>query len=81
MLDVRWPPKRRAAIFAGTQKYAEEQGWLSIIDEFTDETFLSHRQPPSTYGRLIARANHALMKGARRPQVPAVNAWVSSPVT
>ena len=27
MLDLEWPYKRHAGIFAGTQQYAQQQGW------------------------------------------------------
>ena len=37
MLDLEWPYKRHAGIFAGTQQYAEEQGWESTIDEYVAE--------------------------------------------
>ena len=37
MLDLKWPLKRHSLIFAGTQRYADEQGWESIIDEYAAE--------------------------------------------
>ena len=45
MLDLQWPYKRHAAIFAGTQRYAEEQGWYSIIDEFAHHRSLERDCP------------------------------------
>jgi len=38
MLELEWPYKRHAGIFAGTQKYAQEHGWHSIIDEYAGDT-------------------------------------------
>jgi LacI family transcriptional regulator len=38
MLDLQWPYKRHSEVFAGVQQYAVEQGWISIIDEFADDT-------------------------------------------
>ena len=32
-LELEWSYKRHAAIFSGAQKYAQEKGWESIIDE------------------------------------------------
>jgi hypothetical protein len=37
MLELEWPYKRHAGIFAGAQQYAQEQGWESTIDEFVAE--------------------------------------------
>ncbi len=34
MLELDWPYKRHAGVFAGTQQYAQEQGWESVIDEY-----------------------------------------------
>jgi hypothetical protein len=34
MLELEFPYKRHAGIFAGAQQYAQEQGWDSTIDEF-----------------------------------------------
>jgi len=80
MLDLQWPYKRHTAIFAGTQKFADEQGWHSIIDEFADETLSARRLKAAPYDGIIARANHALLKQARRWRVPVVNVWANSPV-
>jgi hypothetical protein len=38
MLDLQWPYKRHSEIFAGVERYAEERGWVSIIDEFVHDT-------------------------------------------
>jgi len=78
MLDLRWPYKRHADIFAGVQRYAEEQGWESIIDEFAADT-LGARRAAVWYDGVIARANHALARRAVAAGVPVVNVWPSSP--
>ena len=80
MLDLQWPFKRHAGIFAGTQQYAEEQAWHSIIDEFAHDTLASPRSKSVPYDGIIARANHALLKQTMRLGIPVVNVWVSSPV-
>ena len=41
MLDLEWPYKRHAGIFAGTQQYAQEKGWESTVDEYADDRLRS----------------------------------------
>lgn len=77
-LDLQWPYKRHAGIFAGVQRYAEERGWNSIIDEFA-HIALRRRNPAERYDGVVARANHALARRAARLGVPVVNVWPSSP--
>lgn len=80
MLDLTWPYKRHTRIFAGTQKYAQEHGWHSTMDEYVDET-LSVRDPLSVpYDGVIARATRKLALCAARLHVPIVNVWLNSPV-
>jgi LacI family transcriptional regulator len=79
MLDLRWPFKRHSEIFAGVQHYAEEQGWLSIIDEFAHDTLRRKRSRTALYNGIVARANHPLARVALRQGVPVVNVWPSSP--
>lgn len=79
MLDLEWPYKRHASIFAGTQRYAEEQGWHSIIDEFAHDTLPTRLTKSIPYDGVIARANTQLAERATRLGVPVVNVWLSSP--
>jgi len=79
MLDLQWPYKRHAGIFAGTQQYAEEHGWISIIDEFVHNTLPARRGAKVPYDGIIARANRRLVARAARLGVPLVNVWQSSP--
>lgn len=79
MLDLNWPYKRHAAIFAGVQRFAEERGWVSIIDEFAHDTLRRARGASERYDGIVARANHALARWAARRGVPVVNVWPSSP--
>ncbi|QDU26586.1 Xylose operon regulatory protein [Anatilimnocola aggregata] len=78
-LDLRWPLKRHAHIFAGTQRYADEHGWESIIDEYADEHLsdASVKSPP--FDGVIARVNAKLANGCRRLALPLVNVWFNSP--
>lgn len=80
MLDLQWPYKRHSEIFAGVQRYAEEQGWVSIIDEFAHDTLHRKRSPADRYDGIVARANRQLARRAVQLGVPVVNVWPSSPV-
>ena len=79
MLDLQWPYKRHASVFAGTQQYAEAHGWHSIIDEFVHDTLPAQRTKAIPYDGVIARANHSLAQRAARLRLPVVNVWASSP--
>ena len=79
MLDLVWPLKRHAHIFAGTQRYADEHGWESIIDEYAYEQ-LSQQSPNSlSYDGVIGRVNAKLANLGRQLGLPLVNIWYSSP--
>ena len=80
MLDLKWPYKRHTGIFAGTQRYAQEQGWESIIDEYADDTLPARSTKAVPYDGIIARATRKLAQRARHLNVPLVNVWFSSPV-
>ncbi|MFM9963174.1 MAG: substrate-binding domain-containing protein [Planctomycetaceae bacterium] len=78
-LDLRWPYKRHAHIFAGTQNYADEHGWESLIDEYADE-HLAEASPDSLpFDGVIGRVNSKLAEHAKRLGVPLVNVWFNSP--
>ena len=79
MLELEWPYKRHAGVFAGTQRYAEEQGWESIVDEYAYDTLPSRRTNWIPYDGIVARATKALAERATRIGVPVVNVWRSSP--
>ena len=79
MLDLQWPFKRHSEIFAGIQRYAEEEGWTSIIDEFAHDTLRRKRGASDRYDGIVARANHPLARLATKQGVPVVNVWPSSP--
>ena len=79
MLDLQWPYKRHSEIFAGVQRYAEEHGWTSIIDEFAHDSLDGRRNRTAGYDGVVARANGPLASRALRLGVPVVNVWPSSP--
>ncbi len=80
MLELDWPYKRHAGVFAGTQRYAEEQGWESIVDEYAYDTLPSRRTKSMPYDGIVARATKTLAERAARIKLPVVNVWLSSPV-
>lgn len=79
MLDLQWPYKRHSEIYAGIQQFAEEVGWITIIDEFAHDTILRRKQPAEQYDGIIARATLPLAKHATTRKIPVVNVWPSSP--
>lgn len=79
MLDLQWPYKRHSEIFAGVERYAEERGWVSIIDEFAHDTLRRKAGASERYDGIVARANHPLARRAAKLGVPVVNVWPSSP--
>ena len=85
MLELEWPYKRHAGIFAGAVQYAQEQGWESIVDEYADDTLplrpaKSNLAKTASYDGVIARATRKLALRAARSDVPVVNVWLNSPV-
>ncbi|QOV90652.1 substrate-binding domain-containing protein [Humisphaera borealis] len=78
-LELEWPFKRHAGIFAGTQKYAGEHSWQSIVDENPDATLQKYSGNPASYDGIIARATGKLARRAARANIPVVNVWLSSP--
>ncbi len=81
MLDLEWSHKRHAAIFAGAQQYALEQGWHTVIDEFADECLPVQPTGSLPYDGIIARATEKLADRARRLHLPVVNVWFGSPAS
>lgn len=80
MLDLRWPFKRHQAVFAGTQQYAQEQNWETILDEYAADNLPTRRVGPLPYDGIIARANRKLAEKSKRLGIPVVNVWFTSPV-
>ena len=80
MLDLESLYKRHASVFAGAMRYALEQSWDSIIDEYVDDTLPTQVGKPIPYDGIIARATNELALRANRLKIPLVNIWLSSPV-
>lgn len=79
-LDLQWPYKRHTAIFAGAQRFANEQGWDTIIDEFVDNEPKRSRTNFQRYDGVIGRATRLMKNRLSKQQTPLVNVWASSPV-
>lgn len=85
-LDLQWPYKRHSALFVGTQQYARQHGWNSVIDDFAAETLAvaataeSKLLHSARYDGIIARASKQLATQAARWDIPLVNVWLNSPV-
>lgn len=79
MLDLQWPFKRHSQVFAGIQRYAGEQGWTSIIDEFAHDTVNREQDAANRYDGIVARVSVSLARRAARLGIPVVNVWPSSP--
>jgi hypothetical protein len=75
MLDLQWPYKRHAEVYAGIQRFAEERGWVAIIDESAHDTVGRKQRAAERYDGIICRANRS--RAARG--IPVVNVWPSSP--
>ncbi len=79
-LDLALPYKRHAELFAGTQEYAQEHGWESILDEYIEDTLPAGRVKSIPYDGIISRATRELAERTALLGIPVVNVWRSSPV-
>jgi hypothetical protein len=70
MLELDWSYKHHARVFAGTQQYAQERGWHSIMDEYVAETLSLSRPRSIPYDGIIARATPKLVQCAAQLKVP-----------
>ncbi|HYE19692.1 MAG TPA: substrate-binding domain-containing protein [Tepidisphaeraceae bacterium] len=77
-LDLDWPYKRHAGVFAGLQAYAQARGWQCTVDEYVEDTLARHPRP-LPYDGIVARATPLLARRAAGLNVPVVNVWASSP--
>lgn len=75
--------KQHAECFAGILRYADEQGWETIIDEWVEVTLDNAGPGPLPYDGVIARINDIsldLVDVAAKRDIPLVNVHRSSPV-
>jgi len=64
MLDLKWPYKRHADVFAGMQRHCQERGWELCIDEYADDTIPVRPAKRVPYDGVIARATRKLARRA-----------------
>ena len=80
VLELDWAFKRHASVYAGTQRYFDEQGWESVIDEYALDSLPTRRGKAVPYHGVIARASKSLAQRCSQLEVPLVNVWSSSPL-
>lgn len=71
-LELSWPYEWHHGIYVGAQRYAKEQDWETVIDEFLDK--------PARYDGVIARATAELAEHLGKHKTPFVNVQYSSSV-
>lgn len=79
-LGLQKPDKRRAGIFAGAQRYTQQQGWKSVVDEFPLQGIKPVSVVPQPYDLILAEVTQPLAKRASLCDIPIVNVWPDSPV-
>lgn len=80
MLDLDRLFKWHTRIFSGTQLYANEQGWYSIMDECVEQTLALRKDFQTPYDGVIARVTKKLEYMTTRLNIPVVNVWMATPV-
>lgn len=78
-LEIEWPLKRHVDIFAGTQRYAQQHGWESMVDEVIIDKLPQRPSKTLAYQGIIGRISKPLAEHAIRLGLPVVNVWWSSP--
>ena len=82
-LDVALLYKHHTGIFAGIQQYADEVGWLVLIDNWAEGTIAGSPKGEPAYDGVIARITDArvgLVAAAKKAGVPVVNVMGGSSV-
>lgn len=74
--------KHHSELLAGIQRYADEQGWLTVIDDWIQDTLSRSPGDRPAYDGVIARVSerqHELMNATSRVGTPLVNVMRGSP--
>ena len=71
-LELSWPYEWHHGVYVGAQRYAKEQNWEAVIDEFLDN--------PTRYDGVIARATPEFVDLLAKHRTPFVNVKFSSPL-
>jgi hypothetical protein len=56
VLDLQWPYKRHTDVYEGIQRFAEERGWVTVLDEFAHDTLRRRPSAADRYAGIVARA-------------------------
>jgi LacI family transcriptional regulator len=75
--------KRHSEVFAGIQRYADEAGWVTIVDDMIVGALADAKPGHAAYDGVIARIGAELVQAAEgwtRAGVPLVNVLASSPI-
>jgi len=81
-LDINLLFKNHTEIFAGVQRFADEAGWLTFVDDWAEGAFAKRAHGQTTYDGIIARVEPRrmrLVRAAAAAGVPLVNVLGSSP--
>ena len=78
MLELETGYGHHTGTYAGAQRFAQEQGWEMVIDEYVDDTLPERRTKTVPYAGIIARATRKLVTRASSLGVPVVNTWLNS---
>ena len=73
-LEMEWGLKHHSEIYAGCQKFANEEGWETSIIPTSSKVLET-----TTYDGVIARTTENFQKVAHRKKIPLVNVWQNSP--
>jgi LacI family transcriptional regulator len=82
-LEVHLLYKHHTEMFAGVQRYADEHGWVTILDDWICETLSESPLSRPAYDGVIARIEGPRLripKVAERYGVPVVNVYGGSPM-
>ncbi len=81
-LELHLLYKHHTEIFAGVQRFANERGWVTVLDEWIGETLAKSARGRPAYDGVIARVGGprlGLAKVAAKWRVPLVNVFAGSP--
>jgi len=77
VINLDWTLKHHQEVFGGTQEYAKEHGWESVLWPFPPK--VADKRGRKLYDGIIGRVRPELEASARKAKIPLVNVWVSSP--
>lgn len=82
-LDIHLLYKNHTDVFAAVQRYADEAGWITFIDNWPQETLRRLPRGKPAYSGVIARVGQqrlGMIDLAAKLGVPLVNVFLGSPV-